>query len=108
MKRAAVFNKIFISVLAASPLAPLLIAAIHDFIPDFVFDASSFSALRALGMAEWTASQCEISARPRDSSGGRLVLGKSYQDSQLHFDFIAPPAVTRAFFCVPSERPKAD
>jgi hypothetical protein len=82
-----VFKKTFISILVGSALASLLVAAIHNFIPDFAFDGSSVSGLRTLGTAEWKASQGEISATPGGSSGGWLVLDKSYQDVELHFNF---------------------
>lgn len=81
-------NKGFVSTLGiASVLVSVIFAATHNFVPDYVFQGSSVAGLRTLGQAQWKAEQGEITATPRDSAGGWLVLDKSYQDVQLYTDF---------------------
>jgi hypothetical protein len=82
-----VLNKGIISTLGiASVLVSVIFAATHNFVPDYVFQGSSIAGLRTLGQAQWRAEQGEITATPRDSSGGWLVLDKSYQDVQVYAD----------------------
>jgi len=68
---------------AAGVLVTAILAATHDFIPDYSFQGSSLAQLRTLGQAQWRAENGEIVATPRNSSGGWLVLDKSYQDVEF-------------------------
>ncbi|HKD04818.1 MAG TPA: FG-GAP-like repeat-containing protein [Bryobacteraceae bacterium] len=80
-------NKGIISTVGgAAVLVTVILAAPRNFVPDYVFQGSSLTGLRILGPAQWRAEQGEITAAPRDSSGGWLVLDKSYQDVQIYAD----------------------
>jgi hypothetical protein len=54
----------------------------RDFLPDTIFKGSALTNWRQLGQAEWKAANGEIVATP-GSSGGWLVLDKSFQDVQF-------------------------
>jgi len=70
-----------------SALISAIVAATHNFIPDFSFQGSSLAGLRTLGPANWQAAGGEITATPNGSSGGWLVLDRSYQDLEVALDF---------------------
>jgi hypothetical protein len=81
-------RKTLVSVLAAvAALLPVILAATHDFIPDFTLQASSLAGRPTLGQAEWRASGNEITAVPKSPDGGWLVLDKSFQDVELYTEF---------------------
>ena len=58
------------------------------FRPDVVFRGSSLSGWSSLGQADWRALNGEILGTPRQSSGGWLVLDKSYQDVALYMTLL--------------------
>jgi hypothetical protein len=73
---------------AAVPvLLSVIVAATHDFIPDYVFRGSSLSGLHSVGQANWRAEGGEIHGAPQAPSGGWLILDKSYQDLELYTEF---------------------
>ncbi len=79
--------KTFLSaVCIASISAALLLAAPRNFVPDFVL-GSSVAGLRTIGQASWQAGQGELTATPRNSSGGWLVLDRGYQDVEFYTEF---------------------
>lgn len=71
----------------AATIASAILAATHNFVPDFTFQGSSVSGLRTLGQADWRATQGEISGTVRGDGGAWLVLDKSYQDVEFSTDF---------------------
>jgi hypothetical protein len=64
-----------------------IFAATHDFIPDVTFKGSSLAGWHPVGAVEWRAENGEIIARPKQESGGWLVLDKGYQDVQFYTSF---------------------
>src|ERR1700722_19990178 len=64
-----------------------ILAATHDFIPDVTFKGSSLSGWHSVGAADWRAENGEIIAKPKQESGGWLVLDKGYQDLQFYASF---------------------
>ena len=81
------FSKTFISTLAASVVLSAIIAATHDFVPDFAFRGSSLTGWRPLGHASWHVDNGEITGKPETQEGGWLVLNRSYQDVELYTEF---------------------
>ncbi|MFL6417112.1 MAG: FG-GAP-like repeat-containing protein [Bryobacteraceae bacterium] len=78
--------KIFLSAICLVSINPLIVlAAPKSFKPDHVFE--SVSGMRTIGQASWQARQGEIVATPRNSSGGWLVLDRSYQDIEFYTEF---------------------
>src|SRR5262249_38294174 len=73
--------------LAVSALFSILLAATHDFLPDFVFRESTLAGWRTIGHANWRASNGEITGTAQDQDGGWLVLDKSYQDVKFYTEF---------------------
>ena len=59
---------------AAFAIAPTV------FVPDATFKASNLTGWHALGAADWTAQNGELIGKPKQASGGWLILDKSYQD----------------------------
>src|SRR4051812_37839581 len=81
-------TKTLISTIAAAiGLLSALIAATHDFVPDFAFRGSSLSGWHTMGPANWRAENGEITATPQTQEGGWLVLDKSYQDVKVYTEF---------------------
>src|SRR5215471_10115837 len=81
-------RKTLVSTLAAvSILLSAIIAATHDFVPDFAFRGSSLTGWHPLGRASWHADNGEITGKPETQEGGWLVLDKSYQDVELYTEF---------------------
>lgn len=76
-----------LAVAAVPALVSILLAATHDFIPDLLFTGSSLTDWHPVGDANWSASNGEITAAPRDGKGGFLVLDKGYQDLEFYTDF---------------------
>src|SRR4051794_26179009 len=73
--------------LAAIPaMFSIVLAAPHDFVPDFVFTGSSLTNLQRLGRADWRAENGEIVATPQNGDGW-LLLSKGYQDLEFSTDF---------------------
>ncbi len=64
-----------------------ILAATHDFIPDVTFKGSSLAGWHTVGAADWRAENGEIVAKPKQESGGWLVLDKGYQDLQFYASF---------------------
>jgi hypothetical protein len=65
----------------------VIVAATHDFIPDFAFRGSSLAGWHMLGHASWRAENGEITATPQTPDGGWLMLDKSYQDVKFYAEF---------------------
>jgi len=61
-----------------------ILAATHDFVPDFTFRGSSLTGWHPLGNANWGVSNGEITATSRTPEGGWLMLDKSYQDIEFY------------------------
>src|SRR4051794_24065144 len=73
--------------LAAIPaMFSIVLAAPHDFVPDFVFTGSSLTNLQRLGRADWRAGKGGNVATPQKGDG-RLLLPQSYQDLEFSTDF---------------------
>src|SRR5262245_16401962 len=87
-KGALMSTKTLISTIAVvGGLFSAIIAATHDFIPDFVFKGSSLNAWRTVGNASWRAENGEITGTPQTPDGGWLMLDKGYQDVKLYTEF---------------------
>ena len=69
------------SALAAAALFAAGLSPVPNFIADSTFQGSSLTGWHVLGQAEWKAENGEITGSAGQSSGGWLVLDKSYQDS---------------------------
>ena len=81
-------TKTLISIIAAvSGLLSAIVAATHDFTPDFAFRGSSLSGWHTEGHANWSAENGEITGKPETGDGGWLVLDKGYQDVKLYTEF---------------------
>ncbi len=81
-------RKTLLTSLAAVPvLLSAILAATHDFTPDFTFRGSSLSGWHVLGQTKWSAQNGEITATPQGQDGGWLVLDKGYQDVELYTEF---------------------
>lgn len=81
-------TKTLVPALAAIPvLLSAILAATHDFVPDFAFRGSSLSGWHAVGHAAWRAENGEIAGTPQAPDGGWLLLDKSYQDVKLYTEF---------------------
>lgn len=75
------------TIAAVTLLLSAVIAATHDFIPDFTFRGSSLAAWHGMGHANWRAENGEITGTPETQDGGWLVLDKSYQDVEWYTEF---------------------
>jgi hypothetical protein len=75
------------TVAAICMIGSAILAATHDFIPDVTFKGSSLSGWHTVGAADWRAENGEIVAKPKQESGGWLVLDKGYQDLQFYASF---------------------
>lgn len=71
---------------ASVSLVPLLFTAPRNFVPDFVL-GSSVAGARRIGQASWQMAGDELTAAPRNGSGGWLVLDRAYQDVQFYTEF---------------------
>jgi Domain of Unknown Function (DUF1080)/FG-GAP-like repeat len=81
-------TKTLISAIAAAPvLLSVIVAATHDFVPDFTFTGSSLAGWHPLGHANWRAENGEIIGKPESPEGGWLMLDKSYQDIKFYTEF---------------------
>ena len=78
---------LFLTLASVLLLLSAILAATHDFVPDFTFQGSSLAAWHPLGHANWRAESGEISATPQSPDGGWLVLDKSYQDVKFYAEF---------------------
>ena len=73
------YRKTLISTLAAvfvllsALFVSALLAATHDFLPDFTFQGSSLNGWHTLGQANWRAGNGEIIATPQNPDGGWLM-----------------------------------
>ena len=65
----------------------LIFAANQNFVPDATFKGSDLKGWHTLGEAEWHAQNGEIFAKPKQESGGWLVLDHGYQDVELSLSF---------------------
>ena len=79
-------NLFFTAVLAA----PAVLAAGPPFITDATFHGSSLSGWHTLGQAEWTASNGEITGRPKSAGGGWLLMDQGLQDLGVYVSFRCP------------------
>src|SRR5262249_59822528 len=77
------------TIAAVSGLLSAIVAATHDFVPDFAFRGSSLTGWHTLGHASWRAENGEITAKPESPEGGWLVLDKGYQDVKFYTEFRA-------------------
>ena len=98
--------KTFLSAVCIASISALLFAAPRNFVPDFVL-GSSVAGLRTIGQASWQAGQGELTATPRNSSGGWLVLDKSYQDVQFYTE-LRCAELRRGPLCARRRLPMAD
>ncbi|HKE23568.1 MAG TPA: FG-GAP-like repeat-containing protein [Bryobacteraceae bacterium] len=73
-------------VLSALVLSAVL-AATHDFVPDFTFRGSTLTGWHPFGHADWRAENGEIAAAPQSRDGGWLMLDRSYQDVEFYTEF---------------------
>jgi hypothetical protein len=81
-------TKTLISTVAAlSGILTAVVAATHDFIPDFAFRGSSLAGWHTVGHANWRAENGEITATSQAQEGGWLMLDKSYQDLEFYTEF---------------------
>src|SRR5262249_2499948 len=64
------------TIAAVCGLLSAIVAATHDFVPDFAFRGSSLTGWHTLGHASWRAENGGITARPESAGGGGRVLGK--------------------------------
>jgi hypothetical protein len=79
-------NLFFTAVLAATAM----LAAGPPFIPGATFHGSSLSGWHTLGQAEWTASNGEITGRPKSAAGGWLLMDQGLQDLGVYASFRCP------------------
>jgi len=81
-------RRILVSILATvAALLPVIVAATHDFIPDFTLQASSLAGRPTLGQVQWRVSGNEFVGVPKSADGGWLVLDKGYQDVEFYAEF---------------------
>jgi len=81
-------KKTLISAIAALLVVlSAILAATHDFVPDFVFKGSSLAGWHTLGHATWRAENGEITGKPDTTDGGWLVMDKGYQDVDFYTEF---------------------
>src|SRR3954463_13214516 len=84
--RTSVYKTSLSAVCIASIPIAMLFAAPRNFVPDFVL-GSSVAGLRTIGEASWQAAGGELTATPRNGSGGWLVLDRGYQDVEFYTEF---------------------
>jgi hypothetical protein len=75
------------SLIALGIVATALFAATQNFVPDVTFKGSGLDGWRKTGAADWSASNGEITGKPKSEKGGWLMLEKGYQDIQLAATF---------------------
>ncbi|MEO8597648.1 MAG: FG-GAP-like repeat-containing protein [Candidatus Solibacter sp.] len=80
-------TKTLISAIAALSVVSAIVAATHDFVPDYTFKGSSLTGWHTVGHATWRAENGELAAKPDAPEGGWLVMDKGYQDLKFYTEF---------------------
>src|SRR4051812_43267383 len=83
MRRAIPFASIAFVAVMAIPVA----GTRSTFVPDWTFKGSALTGWQVLGQADWRAENGELVGKPKDPSGGWLLLDKPFQDIQFGADF---------------------
>ena len=85
----------------AMTIALLLIPAFGNgpnFIADYIFKGSSLTEWHSLGQANWKAQNDEIIGTPKQSTGGWLILSKSFSDVAFYADVHCPSGCKAGVF----------